>query len=227
MTDRSPTLFLLTSDPVVVRGATAVAEAAGLAVRTTRDQDSRSIEPAVIVIDLEQPGALGEVEALRSAHADTILVGHLLRPEKERWVAAERAGCDLVANRGAVGRQLKQLLDSGTGRRRFPLVDEDDLAGRLGLVTAVEETPVGTLAVYHIGGQVAAITDRCPHSGARLSEGMLEGCVVTCARHGSQFDVRSGERLRGPADHDVAAHDVTRDGGRVHLVWSSKQIGGS
>ena len=27
---------------------------------------------------------------------------------------------------------------------------------------------------------------------------------MTCPRHGSQFDVRTGERLRGPADNDIA-----------------------
>ncbi len=221
MTDDIPALLLHTSDPVVVRAASAVAGAAGLAVSPTRDGGSLSTRPVVIVVDLEQPGALDEVQTLRSTYADALLVGHLSRPEKERWIAAERAGCDLVANRGAVGRQLKRLLDGGAGRRRFPLVDEDDLAGRLGLVSRVEDTPVGTVAVYHVGGQASAIDDQCPHSGAQLSEGVLEGCVVTCPRHGSQFDVQTGERVRGPADREVAAHEVTRAGGRVHLTWAS------
>ncbi len=36
----------------------------------------------------------------------------------------------------------------------------------------------------------------CPHMKGRLSEGTLDGCIVTCPRHGSQFDVRTGENVR-------------------------------
>jgi 3-phenylpropionate/trans-cinnamate dioxygenase ferredoxin subunit len=36
----------------------------------------------------------------------------------------------------------------------------------------------------------------CPHMKGRLSEGKLEGNIVTCPRHGSQFDVRTGENIR-------------------------------
>ena len=45
------------------------------------------------------------------------------------------------------------------------------------------------------GGYYAA-DGRCPHFGARLSEGKLEGTVVTCPRHGSQFDLRGGHVIR-------------------------------
>lgn len=36
----------------------------------------------------------------------------------------------------------------------------------------------------------------CPHLKGRLSEGVLEGNIVTCPRHGSQFDVRNGANVR-------------------------------
>jgi len=41
-----------------------------------------------------------------------------------------------------------------------------------------------------------AADNRCPHMGARLSEGKLEGFVVTCPRHGSQFDLRDGHVIQ-------------------------------
>ena len=46
------------------------------------------------------------------------------------------------------------------------------------------------------GERYFAAADRCPHLGGRLSEGRLEGTVVTCPRHGSQFDLSSGEVVR-------------------------------
>lgn len=46
------------------------------------------------------------------------------------------------------------------------------------------------------GGKVYAAQNRCPHLGGNLSKGTLEGTVVTCPRHRSQFDVRDGKVLR-------------------------------
>jgi len=37
-----------------------------------------------------------------------------------------------------------------------------------------------------------AADNRCPHMGGKLSQGKLEGTVVTCPLHGSQFDLRDG-----------------------------------
>ena len=41
-----------------------------------------------------------------------------------------------------------------------------------------------------------ATDNRCPHRGGRLSQGKLEGTVVTCPLHGSQFDLRNGQVFR-------------------------------
>ena len=47
-----------------------------------------------------------------------------------------------------------------------------------------------------IGGSYYAADNRCSHMGASLSEGKLEGFVVTCPRHGSQFDLRDGHVIQ-------------------------------
>jgi nitrite reductase/ring-hydroxylating ferredoxin subunit len=95
-----------------------------------------------------------------------------------------------------------------------------DLAGRLGVVARLADLPVGPVAVYHFSGKVHAAGDVCPHAGARLSEGALEGTVVTCPLHGSQFDVCTGERLRGPADAEIKTYRVDIEGGQVFLILS-------
>ena len=41
-----------------------------------------------------------------------------------------------------------------------------------------------------------ATEDRCPHMQARLVLGKLEGTVVTCPRHGSQYNIKTGEVVR-------------------------------
>src|SRR4030042_2415370 len=45
-------------------------------------------------------------------------------------------------------------------------------------------------------GQYYAAGNRCPHMGGDLSQGRLEGTVVTCPRHGSQFDITDGHVVR-------------------------------
>ena len=48
------------------------------------------------------------------------------------------------------------------------------------------------ILLARVQGQYHAIANRCPHMGAKLSQGRLNGLVVTCPRHGSQFDVSDG-----------------------------------
>lgn len=180
--------------------------------------DEAGEEPAVVVVDLAPADSALTVRALRTRWPDTVVAGFLAVPDGERWLAGQRAGCDVVANRGALAARLRPVLAAGRGRRTFPVLAEADLAGRLGLVARVPDTPVGPVAVYHVDGAVYVSTDGCPHAGAVLSEGALDGRVVTCPRHGSQFDVCTGERLRGPADVDIRTHRVVVADGQVSIV---------
>ncbi|MEN8614834.1 Rieske 2Fe-2S domain-containing protein [Dehalogenimonas sp. THU2] len=54
------------------------------------------------------------------------------------------------------------------------------------------------VVVFNHGGNFYALRRWCTHMGGDLSEGAIEGNVVTCPRHGSQFDITTGKNLRGP-----------------------------
>lgn len=54
------------------------------------------------------------------------------------------------------------------------------------------------IALFRVGETVHAIDDSCPHHGASLSNGRLEGCIVACPAHGLKFDVRSGHGTTNP-----------------------------
>ncbi|MBO2448580.1 Rieske (2Fe-2S) protein [Actinomadura barringtoniae] len=56
----------------------------------------------------------------------------------------------------------------------------------------------GRLVVRH-GTSEYEIPEHCPHLGAPLDQAYLNGPFLRCAWHGATFDVRTGERLRGPA----------------------------
>lgn len=52
------------------------------------------------------------------------------------------------------------------------------------------------ILLARVGGNYYVANNRCPHMGGNLSQGKLEGTVVTCPRHGSQFDLRDGHVVR-------------------------------
>jgi nitrite reductase/ring-hydroxylating ferredoxin subunit len=61
-------------------------------------------------------------------------------------------------------------------------------------------------------GHVYAFDDTCTHAGCSLARGKLDGTTVTCPCHGSQFDVTSGDVLRGPAERPVRSRAVHVEG---------------
>lgn len=52
------------------------------------------------------------------------------------------------------------------------------------------------ILLSRVGDKYFATDNRCPHMGGALSQGKLEGTVVTCPRHGSQFDISDGRVVR-------------------------------
>lgn len=55
------------------------------------------------------------------------------------------------------------------------------------------------ILVVNIGGKYYAMDDTCTHAGASLSEGTLDGNIITCGWHGAQFDCKSGNLEKFPA----------------------------
>ena len=47
-----------------------------------------------------------------------------------------------------------------------------------------------------VGGKFFAAESTCPHMGGNLAQGKLEGTVVTCPLHASQFDLEDGSVIR-------------------------------
>jgi nitrite reductase/ring-hydroxylating ferredoxin subunit len=76
---------------------------------------------------------------------------------------------------------------------------------------------VGDVAVFNIAGSFCATQSKCTHRQGPLSKGKLDGSTVTCPNHGAQFNVCTGEVLRGPAQDPLKTYRVIVDGdiGRV------------
>jgi nitrite reductase/ring-hydroxylating ferredoxin subunit len=69
--------------------------------------------------------------------------------------------------------------------------------------------------VVHVEQELFAIADECPHDLGSLAEGELGGEeeTVICPEDGSEFDLRTGEPVAGPAVDPVRVFPVRdRDG---------------
>lgn len=56
------------------------------------------------------------------------------------------------------------------------------------------------ILIANVGGKYYAVGDKCTHRGCKLSSGSLkEGGIVQCPCHGSNFNVKTGEVIKGPA----------------------------
>jgi nitrite reductase/ring-hydroxylating ferredoxin subunit len=54
--------------------------------------------------------------------------------------------------------------------------------------------------IVNVEGTYYAVDNLCTHYGGDLSEGVIEGNVVTCPNHGSKFDVTTGKVISPPTE---------------------------
>ncbi|HET8743251.1 MAG TPA: Rieske 2Fe-2S domain-containing protein, partial [Gaiella sp.] len=57
-----------------------------------------------------------------------------------------------------------------------------------------------------------AFDDTCTHEECSLAEGELDGTIVICPCHGSEFDVRTGDVMTPPALDPLPIFDARDDG---------------
>ena len=91
-------------------------------------------------------------------------------------------------------------------------------------VAETKDVPVGKMRhvevdgneilIANVGGKFYAVSDRCPHLHAMLSEGTLNNAIVTCPRHLSTFDVRTGKVLSGTRSN-LQTYDVKVEGNNL------------
>jgi 3-phenylpropionate/trans-cinnamate dioxygenase ferredoxin subunit len=96
-------------------------------------------------------------------------------------------------------------------------------------ICAVDELPPGAkrlveiddfeIGVFNCNGTLYAIEDRCSHDDGELVEGELDAdeCTVECPRHGSRFDLRTGNPVNLPAYVPIDTFPVTVADGVIRV----------
>ncbi|SFB74572.1 nitrite reductase small subunit NirD [Tropicimonas isoalkanivorans] len=97
-------------------------------------------------------------------------------------------------------------------------------------IGAVDEIPVrgsrivktrdGCVAVFRTGpDEVFATSDRCPHKGGPLSEGIVHDRKVTCPLHNMVYSLETG-KAQGADEGVIETYPVRVEAGRLLLDGS-------
>jgi NAD(P)H-dependent nitrite reductase small subunit len=88
-------------------------------------------------------------------------------------------------------------------------------------VASINEIPMGSgrmievadrqIALFNFDGRFYAISDMCPHRGASLAEGFVDGGKVFCPWHCFDFSLQTGESATVPSLR-VQTFDVKVEG---------------
>ena len=197
-------------------------QASRLGLHFNEFMESSQTAPLVLVAELEEPGVLEEISSWKEKWPECFVAISVTEPDKELWIAAETAGADLVANRGALPRlvydrlkllqQGSMLVKNKVLEKAKPVMNQGD-----GLIGRLPDSTEDPIAVFKWKDKVCAVRDICPHAGFSLADGVFdsENGTITCPEHGSRFQVCSGERLRGPADYPLKKYRAFENGGEI------------
>jgi nitrite reductase/ring-hydroxylating ferredoxin subunit/uncharacterized membrane protein len=134
--------------------------------------------------------------------------------------ALSAAGYLVTAASAYVAGELVFNLGRGVSRNAFvegpkkykDVADAKELED--GKMTHVVVNKNDIVLVKHDDG-VHAFGGTCSHEGCGLWKGELEGHTITCQCHGSQFDIRDGRVIHGPATDPLPSYEVKQEIGRV------------
>ena len=214
--------------PLVLRAENALLkkhlrrQASRLGLEFVEFTDEKLVSPKMFVTELEQPELLKELTDWKEKWPECYVAISVSEPDKELWIAAETAGADLVANRGALPRliheRLKLLLDGKALVKKKMLQKAKPVINKgEGLIGRLPDSSEDPIAIFKWKESVCAVRDICPHAGFSLADGEFDSDsgIVTCPEHGSRFHVCTGERIRGPADYPLKKYRAFQDGEEI------------
>jgi 3-phenylpropionate/trans-cinnamate dioxygenase ferredoxin subunit len=90
----------------------------------------------------------------------------------------------------------------------------DILSGKMQRITADGKD----ILVVNVNGNYYATDDTCTHAGGSLTDGKLEGSIITCDWHGAKFDCKTGKLHAFPAKiKDLNSYKVVVESDNIFL----------
>lgn len=95
-----------------------------------------------------------------------------------------------------------------------PVMPEAELPANQPTKGEAQGTPV---VLVKLGEQIYALDDTCVHAGCSLAGGQIEGGSIICPCHGSQYDLRDGSVINGPATMPEPHYDTRVTNGMIEV----------
>ena len=73
------------------------------------------------------------------------------------------------------------------------------------------------LLICRLNGEAFVLINKCSHLGLRLDHAAMYENEIVCPHHNACFDVRSGNRLSGPAIYPLGGYSCRVVGGQVEV----------
>lgn len=138
-----------------------------------------------------------------------------------RGVALGLVGATAATVGGFLGGHLLQTMGVGVDRTAFRSPPGDWT--RVATASEITDQPRCVLAgdapviVFRHRGAVVALDAHCPHRGAPMDDGAVDGDVITCPWHGSRFHLPDGALLRGPSVTPLPAYECRTVDGAIEV----------
>ena len=82
----------------------------------------------------------------------------------------------------------------------------------------VEGASFAAIAVFNVGGDLFAVSDRCSHGNASMSEAYVEDdATVECPLHAARFCLKTGKALCQPATDPLQTFSVIEEDGQIFV----------
>ena len=163
-------------------------------------------------------GLLHGVTMLATFTAYTFSLLARLAGARKSGVALSNLGYGLLSAGAYIGGDEVYDIGYGVNHTAF-----DHGPGKYTAVMPEADLPEGTPAkamagstpvlLVKQGGDIYALHDTCVHAGCSLAGGTVDGRSIICPCHGSQYDLRDGHVINGPATMPEPHFEVrVRDG---------------
>jgi uncharacterized membrane protein/nitrite reductase/ring-hydroxylating ferredoxin subunit len=127
-----------------------------------------------------------------------------------------------LVNRNQIGIDIRYA-DAGKWKEDYINTNEKIVA-----VATLDELKVNQMKLIHLNGKriviakgddnnYSAFEDHCSHRGGSLTAGSLICNTVQCPWHGSQFDIKSGNVVAGPAKAGIGIYKINVKDNIVYL----------
>jgi Rieske Fe-S protein len=100
--------------------------------------------------------------------------------------------------------------NAGNGKGATPIAKVSDVKVGSGIITA------DYVITQPVAGQFKAFSKTCPHAGCDVNK--VDAGVISCPCHGSQFSVKDGSVITGPATQGLTGKGAKADGNNIVLA---------